>query len=43
MKKKLEIKNVLIDETKYKNWLIYFTRCDRGKLIKMLSAYYHQY
>ena len=40
-RKKMEIKNVSIDEIKYKNWLIYFSRYDCGKSIKMLSAYYH--
>ena len=33
MKKKLEIKNILIDETKYENWFIYFIRYDCGKSI----------
>ena len=41
-KKKMKIKNVLIDETKYKNWLIYFTRYDRENLIETLSVYYHR-
>ena len=41
MKKKMEIKNILIDETKYENWIISFGRYDCGKSIKMLSTYYH--
>ena len=41
-KKKKKIKNVLIDDTKYKNWLIYFTRYNREKSIETLSAYYHR-
>ena len=41
MKKKLEIKNILIDETKYENWFIYFIRYDCGKSMKMLSTSYH--
>ena len=41
-KKNKKIKNVLIDDTKHKNWLIYFTRYNREKSIETLSAYYHR-
>ena len=40
--KKIEIKNTLIDEKSYKDLIIYFTRYDRGKSIRMLRLYYHE-
>ena len=36
------INNILIDKKNYKNLVIYFTRCDYGKPIRMLSLYYHE-
>ena len=39
-KKKLETKNILIDEKNYKGLVIYFTRYVHSKSIKMLSLYY---
>ena len=40
--KKLETKNILIDEENYKGLVIYSTGSDRGKSIRMLSLYYHE-
>ena len=40
--KNLETKNILIFEKNYKNLIIYFTRSDHRKSIKMLSLYYHE-
>ena len=39
-KKKLETKNILIDEKNYKGLVIYFTRYVHSKSIKMLSLCY---
>ena len=42
-KKKIEINIVLIDEKIYKDLIIYFTRYNRGKSLKMLSLDYHEF
>ena len=39
---KREVKNILINEKNYKALVIYFARYDPGKLIRMLSLYYHE-
>ena len=39
---KLETKNVLINEKNYKDLVIYFTRYDCWKSVKMLSLHYHE-
>ena len=40
--RKLETKEILINKKIYKDFVIYFTRYDHGKTIKMLSLYYHK-
>ena len=40
--RKLETKKNLIDEKNYIDLVIYFTRYDREKSIRMLSLYYHE-
>ena len=40
--KKLEAKNILIDERNYKGLTIYFTRYVYSRLINMLSFHYHE-
>ena len=40
--KKLETKNILIDDKNYKDVTIYFTRYDHGKSIFILNLYYHE-
>ena len=40
--KKLETKNILIDEKNYKDFVIYFTRYVYRKSIKILSLHYHE-
>ena len=35
-------KNILIDEKNYKDLIIYFTRCNRGKSIRILNLYYQE-
>ena len=40
--KKLETKNILMNEKNYKDLTIYFTRYVHRKLIKMLSLYCHE-
>ena len=40
--KKLETKNILIDQKDYKDFTIYFSRYVHGKSIKMLSLHYHE-
>ena len=40
--KKLETKNILFNEKNYKDLIIYFTRYDLGKSIRMLCQYYHE-
>ena len=41
-KKKIETKNILIDEKNYKHLVIYFTSYVDKKSMKMLSLYYHE-
>ena len=38
--KKLEFKNILIDEKKYMDLTIYFARYDHENSIRMLNLYY---
>ena len=40
--KKIEIKNILIDEKFYKDLVIYYTRCDGGKSLRILNLHYHE-
>ena len=40
--KKLETKNILIDEKNYRHLVIYFTVYFHSKSMKMLSLYYHE-
>ena len=40
--KKLETKNILIDEKNYSDLVIYFTVYVHSKSMKMLSLYYHE-
>ena len=40
--KRKNIENILIDEKSYKDLVIYFTRYDYGKSIRILSLYYHE-
>ena len=40
--KKLETKNILIDEKIFKDLVIYFTRYDHSKSVKLLSLHYHE-
>ena len=40
--KRLQTKNILIDEKNYKDLVIYFTRYVHSKSIKMLSLHYHK-
>ena len=40
--KKLETKNILINEKNYKHLTIYFTRYVHSKSIKVLSLHYHE-
>ena len=40
--KKLEIKNILIDEKNYKDFVIYFARYAYKKSKKMLHLHYHE-
>ena len=39
---KLEVKHFFINEKNYKDLVIYFTRYDRGKIIRILRLYYHE-
>ena len=41
-KKKIETKNILINEKNFKDLIVYFTRYVHSKLIKMLSLHYHE-
>ena len=41
--KKRKTKNILIIETNYEDLVIYFTKYDRGKLIRMSSLYYLEF
>ena len=41
-KKKLETRNILIDEKNFKNLVIYFTRYFHSQSIIILSLYYHE-
>ena len=41
--KKLETKNMLIDEKNYKDLVIYFTKYVCRKSIKMLSLHYYEF
>ena len=41
-KKKIETKNIFIDERNYKNFVIYFTKHIHKKSIKMLSLHDHE-
>ena len=40
--KKLETKNILVDQKNYKDFTIYFSRYVHGKSLKMLSLHYHE-
>ena len=40
--KKIETNNILIDKKNYRDLVIYFTRCDGGKIIRILSMYYNK-
>ena len=40
--KKLETKNILTEKKNYKHLMIYFTRYDGGKSIRILSLYYNK-
>ena len=40
--KKIETKNILIDEKNYKDLMTYFTRYIHSNSIKMLSLHYHE-
>ena len=40
--KRLETKNILINEQNLRGLVIYVTRYDHGKSVRMLSLYYHE-
>ena len=40
--RKLETTSIFIDEKRYKDLVIYFTRYKRGKIITMLNLHYHE-
>ena len=40
--KKLETKNILINKKNYKDLVIYFTRYDDGKSIRILNLYFNE-
>ena len=42
LRREFETKNILINQKKYKHLVIYFTRYDCGKSIRMLSLGYHE-
>ena len=37
-----QAKNILTNKKDYKDLTIYLTKCDQGKLMKMLSLYYYK-
>ena len=40
--KKMETKNIVINEKSYKDLVMYFTRFGSGKTLTMLNLYYHK-
>ena len=40
--KKIETKNILINAKYYKDLVIYFTTCNRGKSVRILRLYSHE-